>query len=186
MIGLDYSRRMLNEAAAKLAPLDQRRALIYQPAQALPFSDNTFDAVTCLEALEFMPDPNAVIAELVRVTRPGGLILITNRKGFDARLMPGKTQPNAVIVADLASRFTLNNVRAQAWQMDYALIWAFKPGKRTPAPDHALELVLRCPTCGQLMLRRGVDTLDCEACSARIPVGADGVIDYAHAQPGKT
>jgi len=181
IIGLDYSRQMLSIAAEKLDQAGRRWSLIYQPAQALPFDADTFDIVTCLEALEFMPDPNAVITELVRVVRPGGLILITNRKGFDARLMPGKTQSVMAIMATLRERFKLQNVRAMQWQMDYQLIWAFKPGLRTPAPDHALEVVLRCPKCGRHTLSCDGQTLHCESCGARIPIGADGVIEYAAA-----
>ncbi len=179
VIGLDYSRQMLAVAAEKLASCGHRYDLIYQPAQALPFAADTFDAVTCLEALEFMPDPNAVIAELVRVARPGALILITNRKGTDARLMPGKTQSAEVLAARLRERFGLHRVTVEIWQMDYQLVWAYKPGTQTPAPDHAIEAILRCPHCGQNQLSRDDQRLRCNSCGVIVPIGADGVIDYA-------
>lgn len=179
VFGLDYSRKMLAVAAEKLAPFRRRYELIYQPAQSLPFEVDTFDAVTCLEALEFMPDPDTVIAELVRVARPGGLILITNRKGFDARLMPGKTQSTEALAALLRERFGLQRVVVEIWQMDYQLVWAYKPGARTPAPDHALEAVLRCPSCGQRALSRHDHALECISCGASVPIGADGVVEYA-------
>jgi 2-polyprenyl-3-methyl-5-hydroxy-6-metoxy-1,4-benzoquinol methylase len=44
---------------------------------ALPFRDGEFDAVTALETLHHVADPEAVLDELVRVTRPGGLIVIS-------------------------------------------------------------------------------------------------------------
>src|SRR5258708_38771082 len=115
VIGLDYSRRMLAVAAHTVAPIGFRMTLIYQPAQKLPFDDNTFDAVTCLEALEFMPDPDAVIAELIRVARPGALILLTNRKGIEAKLMPGKTVPRTEIAERLRRRFGLEDVNVMVW-----------------------------------------------------------------------
>jgi SAM-dependent methyltransferase len=43
----------------------------------LPFDDATFDAVTCLDVVEHTPDDRATLAELRRVTRPGGLLLVT-------------------------------------------------------------------------------------------------------------
>jgi SAM-dependent methyltransferase len=43
----------------------------------LPFPDATFDVVTCLDVIEHTPDDRVTLAELLRVTRPGGLLLVT-------------------------------------------------------------------------------------------------------------
>jgi SAM-dependent methyltransferase len=43
----------------------------------LPFATSTFDVVLCTEVLEHVPDPAAVIAELVRVARPGARIVVS-------------------------------------------------------------------------------------------------------------
>ena len=45
-------------------------------AQSLPFADETFDAVTVSFGLRNMPDPQRVLAELARVTKPGGRLVI--------------------------------------------------------------------------------------------------------------
>jgi 2-polyprenyl-3-methyl-5-hydroxy-6-metoxy-1,4-benzoquinol methylase len=45
--------------------------------EELPFADGTFDVVTCLDVVEHTPDDRATLAELRRVTRPGGLLLVT-------------------------------------------------------------------------------------------------------------
>ena len=45
--------------------------------EELPFADATFDVVTCLDVVEHTPDDHATLAELRRVTRPGGLLLVT-------------------------------------------------------------------------------------------------------------
>lgn len=183
VIGLDYSRKMLTMAAQKIAPFSHRAALIYQPAEALPFDDETFDAVLCLEALEFMDDDDVVVAELVRVLRPGGLLLITNRKGVQARLMPGKTQSGKTAVERLTRRFGMEPVILHPWQVEYDLIWAFKANEAPPAPEHALEAILRCPGCGKRCLQRTDNAhLTCIQCATQVPVGADGVIEYANAQ----
>jgi SAM-dependent methyltransferase len=46
-------------------------------ARALPFADGTFDRVIAAEILEHIPDDRTVIAEIARVTRPGGRVAIT-------------------------------------------------------------------------------------------------------------
>jgi SAM-dependent methyltransferase len=43
----------------------------------LPFDDDRFDLVTCLDVIEHTPDDRESLAELMRVTRPGGLLVVT-------------------------------------------------------------------------------------------------------------
>lgn len=54
----------------------------------LPFGDGEFDAVICLEGLEHLVDPVRLIAELARVTRARGEIVIStpNVMNFYSRL----------------------------------------------------------------------------------------------------
>jgi SAM-dependent methyltransferase len=52
----------------------------------LPFEDDTFDAVICTASIEYLIQPLEVMAEVVRVTRPGGLFVTT----FSDRWFPGK------------------------------------------------------------------------------------------------
>ena len=44
--------------------------------QALPFPDNTFDVVTCITVLAFVPDAIQAVREMARVLRPGGCLVI--------------------------------------------------------------------------------------------------------------
>jgi ubiquinone/menaquinone biosynthesis C-methylase UbiE len=179
IIGLDYSRKMLTKAAEKLRPLADRATLIYQDAQTLPFDDDTFDAVTCLEALEFMPNPDQVIREIIRVARPGAIILLTNRKGFDGKLMPGKVIPLQKFMDRLRMDFGLEKVRSDVWQMDYDQVWAVKPGKLVPASDHQIETILRCPRCKKRAFVRVDSILCCDHCNKQLAVSADQIINYA-------
>jgi SAM-dependent methyltransferase len=47
------------------------------PVEELPFADSTFDLVTCLDVIEHTPDDHRALRELIRVTRPGGHLLLT-------------------------------------------------------------------------------------------------------------
>lgn len=95
-------------------------------AVPLPFDEATFDLVACLEVLEFTPDPNATLQELIRVLRPGGWLIITNRVGWEAKWILGRTQPRDRFGTFLESA-GLENVTVYPWQVDYDLAWVQKP-----------------------------------------------------------
>jgi ubiquinone/menaquinone biosynthesis C-methylase UbiE len=177
VIGLDLSRRMLAEAVERTAQFADRLTYIWQDARNLPFNDDTFDAVTCLEALEFTPDPRQVLEELVRVLRPGGVLLTTNRIGRDAKLLPGRAFPRKEF-KELLHQFPLEDIKVQAWQMDYDLAWAIKTGKPTGGGIRPLPEILRCPACtGQM--EREASGFHCTSCNRLYPVAKDGVIEIA-------
>jgi len=186
VIGLDLSRRMLHEATKQTAQFADRLSYVWQDARNLPFDDGTFDAVTCLEALEFTPNPSDVLAELVRVLRPGGVLLVTNRVGRDARFMPGKTFPRDAF-GQLLREFPLEEVRIRPWQMDYDLAWAVKAGEPRGGGIRPLPQVLRCPACGGQMGREA-QAFRCAACARAYPIAEDGVIEMARwsRQAGQT
>lgn len=127
VIGLDLSRKMLQRADLKLGKYDGRYTLIWHDAQHLLFDDETFDAVCCLEALEFMPDPMQVLTEMARVLRPGGIFLVTNRVNWEAKLMPGKAFSKDRFCTMLES-LGLLRTEFRLWQVYYDLIFALKPG----------------------------------------------------------
>lgn len=177
IVALDLSRKMLTVAAEKLAPFGNRVALLHHAAESLPFPEDTFDLVTCLEALEFMMDPRRVLCELVRVLRPGGLLVITNRQGRDAKLMPGHTFSHARLERLLHDDLGLTHVDIQAWQVDYRIVWAIKPGSSTPLGPLHLEDIWRCPRCGAVEMIPVEGGWRCLSCEVRVPVGVDGVIE---------
>lgn len=53
--------------------------------EALPFNDGTFDIVTCVWALETVPNPGLALTELCRVVRPGGVLCLAFCADMPAR-----------------------------------------------------------------------------------------------------
>ncbi len=127
VIGLDASGKMLRLAAAKLKPYGRRAAFVQQTADRLPFPDNTFHAVTCLESLEFFPSDTAALREMTRVLQPGGVLLVTRRRGREAKLFPGRYR-NVPQFEALLRDVGLVDVHTLPWQEDYDQIFGRKPG----------------------------------------------------------
>jgi SAM-dependent methyltransferase len=129
---LDASRRLLR-IGRELVDSDRVRWM-QSWAVPLPFASRTFDAVSCLEMLEFTPQPRRVLQELVRVLRPGGWLLITNRIGWRGALIFGKSFRGAAFV-QLLQEAGLQDIDVFPWQVEYDLAWARKPfpdGERLP------------------------------------------------------
>ncbi|WP_432286410.1 class I SAM-dependent methyltransferase [Aminobacter sp. BA135] len=64
-------------AAAQARNTDPRVEISQADACALPFEDNSFDRTLALLVLHFVPEAHRAIAEMARVTRPGGVIAAT-------------------------------------------------------------------------------------------------------------
>ncbi len=182
IIALDHARRMLHEATRYAGAYRECITWVWQHAMPLPFDDDAFDAVTCLEAFEFMPSTPAALRECIRVLKPGGLLLVTNRIGSGRWLMPGKTFRKEKFEALLASLGQID-VTTQVWQYDYDLVWSIKPepGKTSEVSRqrlrglHPIDL-LRCPRCCG-SLDEDVEALTCQSCGRCYPIGRDGVIE---------
>ena len=67
--------------------LDGRFSYQQGEAQRLPFPDDSFDLTTCQTVLIHLPDPAAAIAEMLRVTRPGGLVAVAEPNNLTEALL---------------------------------------------------------------------------------------------------
>ena len=67
----DVSAAMVAKARERLADAPNVSVSV-EDGQALPFSDQSFDAVLCNLGLKFFPDPVRGLSEFRRVLRPGG------------------------------------------------------------------------------------------------------------------
>jgi demethylmenaquinone methyltransferase / 2-methoxy-6-polyprenyl-1,4-benzoquinol methylase len=74
VVGLDLTEEMLRQGRAYVAAagLGPRIGLVTGRAEQLPFPDASFDALTFTYLLRYVDDPQATLAELARVLRPGG------------------------------------------------------------------------------------------------------------------
>lgn len=72
--GIDLSEGMLARIRRRLGGTVE---LTRGSAMDLPFASGSFDVVLCTEVLEHVPDPAVVIAELSRVTKPGGRVVVS-------------------------------------------------------------------------------------------------------------
>jgi predicted TPR repeat methyltransferase len=75
--GLDLSQESLARARQRgaydeLAPADLQRRL--------ELEDSCVDAVVCVGVMTYLPDVEAIWRELARVTRPGGVVVVTQRE----------------------------------------------------------------------------------------------------------
>jgi ubiquinone/menaquinone biosynthesis C-methylase UbiE len=170
IFGLDISWRMLEEASRKGARYQNRLAWLWKDGLDLPFGDSTFDAVCCLEALEFVGDASQAVKEMARVLRAGGTMLTSNRIGFDALLMPGRTFSKEEVEA-LLGDLSFDSVNIERWQTYYDLVWARKHGVLSPREGTMqVEDVVCCPSCREPRLSARSAGYWCEGCGRVYPV----------------
>ena len=76
VVGVDLTEQMLRRGSANVtrARLGGRIGLVAGRAEQLPFPDASFDALTFTYLLRYVDDPQATLAELARVVRPGGRV----------------------------------------------------------------------------------------------------------------
>jgi ubiquinone/menaquinone biosynthesis C-methylase UbiE len=93
VVGIDLTSALLDLAMQRLAQAGIDNVLLQEgDAGDLPFLDATFDLVVCRAALHHFPDPAVQVAEMARVCRPGGRVIVsdmvaapgTDREAFDA------------------------------------------------------------------------------------------------------
>ena len=132
VVGLDASREMLTIASNKLAALSEgannQVDLVQQVVPFLPFADHTFDAVTCLEALEFFPSDESALIEMKRVLRPGGFLMTSRRRDWEGKLFLTRYRSQGDFES-LLTNMGFVEVTSHLWELNYDMAIAWKPTK---------------------------------------------------------
>jgi demethylmenaquinone methyltransferase / 2-methoxy-6-polyprenyl-1,4-benzoquinol methylase len=76
VVGVDLTEAMLRQGQRNVIATGAagRISLALGRAEALPFADATFDALSFTYLLRYVDDPAATVAELARVVKPGGVV----------------------------------------------------------------------------------------------------------------
>lgn len=92
-VGLDMADEDLKKMRYLLALAAQEGRLVANVHMAqgdgmsLPFKDNEFDQVICTETLEHVDDDEGMLRDLIRVLRPGGVLVVSVPDEYSERLL---------------------------------------------------------------------------------------------------
>ncbi|RIL06051.1 MAG: hypothetical protein DCC71_08175 [Proteobacteria bacterium] len=145
--------RLVSEKAEKEAPGARVPLWVRGWSDALPFRDDCFDAALCKGAIDHFDRPSLAIAEMARVVRPGGRVVlaIANFDSLACRLArwqdalarwrgrpPGRGRRHYDVPADHFTRYDLALMREQAARWidlervtGVSLGWGFGPWTRS-------------------------------------------------------
>lgn len=104
--GVERDPRWVADASRRASELsiDDRCSYREGVAEALAFQDGSFDLVTCQTLLIHVADVAAVVSEMVRVLRPGGLLLVAEPNNLAGQLIAHNTTADQT-VEELVERF---------------------------------------------------------------------------------
>lgn len=84
LTGIEWSPAMLELARRRAEELGREADLREGDAHALPFADDSFDTVLCTYSLCAIPDERQAIAEMTRVLRPDGRLVLVDHVASSA------------------------------------------------------------------------------------------------------
>jgi phosphatidylethanolamine/phosphatidyl-N-methylethanolamine N-methyltransferase len=88
LTGIDLSQEMLDKAVERVETLAMPNVTLkVMDATSLDFADDEFDKVVATYTISAVPDPIAVLTQMRRVVRPGGIIVILNHFRSERRVI---------------------------------------------------------------------------------------------------
>lgn len=143
-VGLDYSLPSLQRALA--ADAQRRGHYVAGEAYHLPFANACFDLVACIGVYQALASPEQALEEMVRVLRPGGLLIVEFLNAFE---------PIALTRA-VAARLTGQPTRVRTYSCFQVRRWFRQCGLRCVRRAGVYLPPRQLPWLGQLLNRRGV------------------------------
>jgi ubiquinone/menaquinone biosynthesis C-methylase UbiE len=142
LTGVDYSAEMLELARQRAAALGRDVELHLGDAQALDFADASFDTVVCTYGLCAIPEEGRAVAEMWRVLRPGGRLLLADHvAGAGRTVRAGQRMLELITVRQAGEHFLRrprDTVRALGFEIEredrFALGIVERVAARKPAP----------------------------------------------------
>ncbi len=130
VLGIDASDEKIREARARTLGLPRPVDFRVADAYALPFEDDTFDACRADRVLHHLVGPAKALAEMARVTRPGGRVVVSD------------TDYDTLVVEAPDPRLTARIVTHHADRMECGRV-----GRRLPGllRDAGLEAIAMTP-----------------------------------------
>lgn len=120
VVACDLTQPMLDAARKHLDPTCNNVLYVAADAEALPFLDQSFDAVTCRIAAHHFPNPANFVKEVSRVLKPGGKFLLIDNVAADKPAFDQFVNTMEKLRDD--SHFRCHTVQQwQKWLSDYSL-----------------------------------------------------------------
>ena len=140
---VDISPRMLERARRRLRETGLEVALRQGDVRELPYDDEVFDLVMTAHVLEHLVDPGVALKEMVRVLKPGGLLIacLTSRSAF------------GVVVQLRWRTHRVTPAQTECWLLDCGLNAAhcLSPEDHGSSPRLSLACVGRKPRAANLV-----------------------------------
>jgi len=93
VLGIDIIDAHLDLARTRYARLAPRLTFDHQSIFEIPAADSTYDLTVCRHVMHSIPQPNRIVAELARVTRPGGYLHLIPEDYGMMHFQSGKLDP---------------------------------------------------------------------------------------------
>lgn len=156
VVAADFSRGMLAVGRARHQN-NARVEFVFADAMALPFGDDEFDATTISFGLRNIADPHRALAELFRVTKPGGRVVVCEFSR--PPLAPLRAAYFAYLryAMPAVSKVASSNASAYDYLNDSILAWPDQTTLASWIRDAGFKQVrYRNLTAGVVALHRGV------------------------------
>lgn len=144
VVAFDVSHAALLFGRRSYGEMDASITHVSGNAIALPFATDSFDSVVCLEAIEHVPNAEAVLREIARVLRPGrgSLVISTPNKWATSPLSSRPINPHHVqewyprrFKAFVSKYFMIHDVLGQGWHPFTVELRAIRMKMRTHLRD---------------------------------------------------